>query len=123
MTTLDVGKKLVELCKQGKYLEAIDSLYSPEIVSVETCSMNGMPGEMHGKKTVRGKTEWWLANHEYHSGEIRGPFPNGDRFTVYFKADVTNKQNDKRSTIEEIALYTVANGSIVHETFFYTGEA
>jgi len=34
MTTMEIGKELVVLCKQGKNQDAIDRLYSPEIVSV-----------------------------------------------------------------------------------------
>ena len=34
-TTLEIGKKLVSLCKQGHWLEAVDTLYSPDIVSIE----------------------------------------------------------------------------------------
>ena len=31
MTTMEIGKELVALCKQGKNQEAIDRLYSPNI--------------------------------------------------------------------------------------------
>ena len=34
-STLEVGKKLVDLCKQGKFKDAIEQLYAPNIVSVE----------------------------------------------------------------------------------------
>lgn len=36
MTTMEIGKELVALCKQGKNQEAIDRFYSPNIESVET---------------------------------------------------------------------------------------
>jgi len=34
-TTLDIGKRLVELCKQGKHLDAVNELYANDIVSIE----------------------------------------------------------------------------------------
>ena len=46
--TLNVGKKLVELCKKGKNLEAVNTLYAPNVVSVETHSMPNMPARMEG---------------------------------------------------------------------------
>ncbi len=35
MTTLDIGKPFVQLCRKRKHLEAIDALYSPDAVSYE----------------------------------------------------------------------------------------
>ena len=36
-----------------------------------------------------------------------------------FKIDVTYKPESKRFTMEEIAVYKVADGKIVYEEFFY----
>ena len=35
MDTLEVGKKLAELCRADRTLEAIDTLYAEDAVSVE----------------------------------------------------------------------------------------
>jgi hypothetical protein len=118
-TTLDIGKQLVELCRQGKNLEAIDKLYSKDVVSVEPQACEGMPAEIKGKEAVRGKTQWWLENFECHSTEILGPFPKGDQFAILYKVDVTHKSTKQRSVMEEICLYTVKNGQIVRDEFFY----
>ena len=39
MTTMEIGKELVALCRQGKNQEAIDRLYSPNIESVEAVAI------------------------------------------------------------------------------------
>ncbi|HVT04937.1 MAG TPA: nuclear transport factor 2 family protein [Thermoanaerobaculia bacterium] len=123
MDIKQVGDKLVELCKQGKHLEAIDAIYDKNIVSVEAMSGGpDMPAEMHGIDAIRGKNEWWLANHEVHSGDAKGPYVNGDRFAVDFNFDITPKvgpMEGKRHTMQEVALYTVKDGKIVREEFFY----
>lgn len=121
-TTLEVGRKLVELCKQGKHLEAIDSLYAPNIVSIEAMSMPNSPARKEGIAAVREKNKWWVDNHTVHGSENMGPFPNGDRFICHFKYDVTPKVGPmagKRMTMDEGALYTVKDGKIVQEEFFY----
>jgi len=118
-TTAEVANDLVALCRKGKSLEAIDKYYSDNIVSVESTSSPEMPKEMKGFKTVRGKTEWWLANHQVNSEEINGPFIGEKQFAVEFKSDVTQKVSGKRMKMEEMALYTVESGKIVHEHFFY----
>ncbi|MBC7975998.1 MAG: nuclear transport factor 2 family protein, partial [Myxococcales bacterium] len=47
------------------------------------------------------------------------PYPNGDRFAVRFNYDVTHKPSSKRIQMDEVALYTVKDGKIVREEFFY----
>jgi hypothetical protein len=120
--TLAVGKKLVELCRAGKNKEAIDTLYSHHIVSVEPVGGPNMPARMEGIEAIRGKSEWWEANHTVHSAEVDGPFPHGDRFIVRLKYDVTAKGGPmagKRFTMEEAGLYTVKDGKVTEEEFFY----
>ena len=120
--TLAVGKKLVELCRQGKNMEAVDTLYSSEIVSVEAAGSPSVPARTEGLAAVKGKNEWWEKNHEVHKAEAEGPWPHGDRFIVRFKYDVTAKAgplSGKRMTLDETALYTVKDGRITHEEFFY----
>jgi hypothetical protein len=121
-STLEVGKKLVELCSAGKHMEAIDTLYGPNIVSVEAMAMPGETARKEGIAAIKGKAEWWFKNHEIHGGNTEGPWPHGDRFIVRFDYDVTAKSGPmagKRFKMEEAALYTVKDGKIVHEEFFY----
>ena len=120
MDTLQIGEKLVTLCKQNKNLEALDALYSPEIVSIEPEAMPGMAAEMHGLDAIRGKNVRWFESQQVNSSTIEGPFINGDRFSVNFKYDVTNKKDGKRMNMAEVGLYTVRNDKIIKEEFFYS---
>lgn len=123
--TLEVGKKLVELCREGKNMEAVDTLYSHHIVSVEAGAPPNMSARSEGIEAIKGKAAWWVANHTVHSAKAEGPFPHGDRFIVRFTYDVTYTGTEgpmagKRFTMDEAALYTVKDGKITHEEFFYT---
>lgn len=119
MNTMEIARKLVELCRQGKNMEALETLYANDAVSVEPVAMPDMQQEAKGLAAIKGKGEWWVANHEVHSAAVTGPWPHGDRFVVGFQYDVTNKPSGKRMQMEEAGLYTVRNGKIVREEFFY----
>jgi ketosteroid isomerase-like protein len=119
MNTMEIAKKLVELCKQGKNLEALNTLFADDVVSVEAVAMPGAQQEVKGLAAVKGKGEWWVANHEIHSAAVTGPWPHGDRFVVGFQYDVTNKPSGKRMKLDEVGLFSVRNGKIVREEFFY----
>ncbi len=122
-TAQSIGEQLVQFCNDGNGMEAINTLYSPDIVSIEPCAMGDMPARQEGIDAIRGKNQWWYENHEVHSGEAKGPFPHGEeRFAVLFSFDVTNKPMNQRMQMEEVALYTVKDGKIVQEEFFYSME-
>jgi ketosteroid isomerase-like protein len=118
MTTIEVANKLVEMCKQGKNREA-KSLYAEDAVSVEAFAPPGMDRVSRGLAAIRAKGEWWNANHEIHSATVAGPWPLDDKFIVGFKFEVTHKPSGRRMTMEEMGLYSVENGKIVREEYFY----
>ncbi|MEM7681387.1 MAG: nuclear transport factor 2 family protein [Planctomycetota bacterium] len=122
LSALQVGKRLVELCGQGKYEEAASELYADDITSVEVCGMAGHPAEVNGIEAVKAKQEWWNENHEIHGGDVKGPYAHGDRVAVWMSIDVTPKTGPMaghRHTMEEVCLYTVQDGKIVREEFMY----
>lgn len=121
METKDIANKLVELCRQGKNEEAVDTLFSPHAVSVEAFAPPGGQQESKGMEAIRAKGKWWRENHEVHSSSVTGPWPHGNRYIVGFQMDVTNKPSGRRMKLDEAALYYVENGRIVREEFFYPG--
>jgi ketosteroid isomerase-like protein len=119
-STAAVAEELTAFCRAGRNIDAINTLYSPDIVSVESMGNAQMPAETRGLDAIRKKNEWWAANNEVHSSEVEGPFiGEGDKFSVYYKYDITAKPQNKRAIMEEMALYTVKDGKVVREQFFY----
>jgi len=119
MTIQEVADQLVKLCSEGKFSEATEALYSPDIVSVEAGAPPGGSREAKGIAAVRAKGEWWTANHEVHSVTVEGPLVAGSHFAVTFKLDVTFKPENRRFTMEEVGVYKVADGKVAYEEFFY----
>jgi len=118
--TAAVAEELADLCRAGKNLDAVNKLYSRNVVSIEPVGSPEMPAEMKGIDAIRKKNEWWYANNDIHSVEADGPFiGHGDQFAMHYTWDVTAKQTGKRITMSEMALYTVQDGKIAREQFFY----
>ena len=118
--TVEIGKKLVDFCKRNENLKAVNELYADEIVSLESMSSPEGTEQAQGIEAIRRKNKQWEDEMEVHEMDVQGPFPLGDRFAVHFKFDATERKNNKRMKMEEVGLYTVKNGKIVKEEFFYT---
>ena len=117
MNTEEVANKLVELCRKDAWMNAIDTLYDEDIVSVEARGMDGESPEKRGIDQVRGKTEWWLQNMEMHSVKVSGPFVAHDHFVVQYDINVTNKASKERMQMSEVGVYTVKEGKVLREEF------
>ncbi|WP_270938871.1 nuclear transport factor 2 family protein [Falsiroseomonas oryzae] len=117
MTTREIAEAFAALCKAGQHQEAGLRFWSDDIVSRE--AMDGPMAELRGRDAVKAKSDWWEANHEVHGGSTEGPFVNGDGFALIFELDVTAKQTGQRMQMKEVALYTVRDGKVVEERFFY----
>ena len=120
MSTIEIGEKLVSLCREGKGMDAIDTLYDEKIVSVEAEGSEELPARMEGLEAIRKKNQWWYENHDVHDSDAAGPFKgqNPDQFAVVFETEVTFKPTGERQTLSEVALFTVTNDKIVCEEFW-----
>jgi ketosteroid isomerase-like protein len=122
MTTQEIGKRYVALCQAGKNEVCFDELYAKDAVSVEAAAMPGMDKTVKGLDALRAKSKTWNESNVVHTAEVAGPFPNDNRFAVRFNFEVTNKPSGRRMKMDEIGLFTVENGKITREEFFYSTE-
>ena len=79
MSTADVANGLVGLCRQGQFMEAIET----------------------------------------YGLQVDGPFVGDLQFAVRFHMDVTPKMTGQRVSMVEVGVYTVEDGKIVREEFYY----
>lgn len=121
MNVNEIANDLVALCKTGDFKTPGEKHWADNVVSVEAGGPPGMDPVSRGKAAAVAKGEWWEGAHTIHSTSVDGPWVNGDQFTVRFHIDVTNKQSGQRQVMDEIGLYTVKDGKIVEERFFYGG--
>jgi hypothetical protein len=119
MNTQQVADRYVKLCQQGKMEACLDELYAKNAVSVEAMTPPGGDKTAKGLDAIKAKGKTWGASHIVHKAEVNGPFPNENRFAVRFVFDITDKPSGKRSTMDEVGLFTVEDGKITREEFFY----
>ncbi|TWO72616.1 ester cyclase [Caenimonas sedimenti] len=122
MDTKTLAHEFTKLCQDGQFDEAGNRFWSEQVVSLEP--MEGEMARAQGRKALEGKGQWWYANHEIHSTSTEGPYVHGDQFAVRFNMDITPKTGDtagQRIQMTEVGLYTVKDGKITEERFFYGG--
>jgi hypothetical protein len=119
MITAEVARQFVAMCREGRNFDVMRQLYDENIVSVEAAVRKTGSFETPGKSAVIQKSAEWAAAHEIHGATVDGPFLLGDRFAVVFAFEVTPKATGNRVQVREVAVYTVVNGLITREEFFY----
>lgn len=117
MTNADAVAAFADLLKRGEHQQAADRFNAPDIVSIE--AMEGPMARIEGRDAVKAKSDWWYSAHEVHANRADGPYANGDQFIMRFEIDVTVRETGQRMQMTEAGLYTMRDGKIVEERFFY----
>lgn len=118
MSTQEVANRLVELCRKGEYEKAVEELYSPAIKSIEPAG--AMMPTVEGFEGIQAKSEQWAAQiKEMHGGHVSEPLVADNYFSVAMGFDATFLDGNRVKS-DEICVYQVEDGKIVHEQFFYS---
>lgn len=120
MSTEAIAKRLVQLCREGKYEEAQRELYANDAVSIEP---EGLPpgalGNVKGLEAIYEKGRQFMAGVEaVHGTEVSDPVLANNWFSISLRLDVTMKGRG-RVDMREICVYRVKDGKVVLEQFFY----
>lgn len=120
MSTQRIANRLVELCRKGQYEQAQNELYADDAVSIEMANPSGGDQDIaRGMAAIREKSARWAESIvEIHGGSVGDPIIAGDWFSVVMGLDATYKEGG-RIAMDEICVYGVRDGKIVHEQFFY----
>ena len=118
MNTQEIAQQLCEHCRNHTELQGLDELYADDAISIEPMVPEGMDPVSRGRDAIKAKHDWWGTNFEVHEFNLEGPFINGDKFSVIFELDTTEKASGNRWKAREVALYEVENGKIARESFF-----
>jgi hypothetical protein len=120
MTVESIAKRLVELCREGKFAQAQDELYAKDTESIEPSGQpDGALGTVKGLDAIKEKGKQFQERTEaMHSLTVSDAIVAGNWFTCSMTMDITMKEYG-RMTMAEICLYHVRNGKVDREQFFY----
>jgi hypothetical protein len=118
MRAQEVANRLVQLCREGKNVDAINELYDDDIVSYEP-EGSPMAGKTEGRQAVLDSTNrWYDSVQELHSSQVSDPIVAGNFFACTMTVDATYKERG-RNMMDELCVFEVKDGKIVKEQFFY----
>jgi len=118
MTVQEVADRLVQLCREGRNVEAINELYEDNIVSREP-EGSPIPGKTVGKEAVlKATNQWFDSVAQLHSVNISNPLVSDNFFACTMKIDATYKEHG-RNTMNELCVFEVRDGRIINDQFFY----
>jgi len=119
MTTQEVANRLVVLCREGNFQQAVEELYAPDIVSVEP---EGTPNRIvKGLAGIAEKGAQFESKIEkMNSTSISDPIVAENFFSVNMLMNVNMKGVPVPIDMDEICVYNVRDGKIIKEEFFYT---
>ena len=120
MNVETIAKRLVALCREGKFEEAQRELYADNAVNIEPDGLP--PGPM---SSVKGLPAIIEKGHQFndmleavHGIGVSEPVVAGNWFSIAMTMDLTVKGRG-RQDMREICVYHVHDGKIVREQFFY----
>ena len=114
MTSRQISDRLLELCRSGKFVEAINELYADDVRQSE----NGAD-PMVGRAALAKACQAWVDSRVIHGTEFLGAHVAGDVIILEMKYDVTPHPSGVRHQWSEAGVYRTANGKIVDVRFYY----
>ncbi len=113
-TTQEIADRLVALCREQRFVAAIEELYAADARQFENGT--ALPADRRG--LVQACQEW-LDSRDLHALEILGVHVGAEAFVVEFRYDVTPHASKQRYSWCEAGVYRVKDGKIADVRFYY----
>lgn len=121
MATIDdVARNFTAMLRLGQFEAAGARFWADDISSFEPADLpGGIQAFVSGIHAARAKSHAWLTASRIEDLSIDGPFVTGDQFALFLDMVIVNRTSGTTQPFTEIALYTVRNGQITEERYFY----
>lgn len=119
MTIQELAAKLANYCRNGQFETALKELYADDTVSIEPFPTPGFEKETKGKEACFAKAELFNSMvEEVHAIAVSEPLITENIIAFTLDMDLTMKEKG-RTKMNELCVYTVKDGKIIAEQFFY----
>ncbi len=116
----DVAWEFTDMLRQGQFVAARERFWAADVRSIEPHDLpDGIASEVSGIEAARVKTERWFGSRNVSDVSIDGPFVTGNQFALFLDMMIGGQPNGTHQPFTEIAIFTVRNGQIIEERFFY----
>ena len=116
----EVARDFTAMLRKCQFVAARERFGASNIRSIEPYDLpDGIAAELSGIEAVRAKTMRWFGSRQVHDVSIDGPFVTGNQFALFLDMMITDRRNGADMPFTEIAVFTVCDGRIIEERFFY----
>lgn len=117
MSTEDIARRLVALCREAKWETAQRELYANDAVSLEPFATPVFDQQTRGLEAIVEKGRKFDSMVEtMHSLSVSDPVVAGQSFACVMHLDTTMK-GEGRMKMAELCVYDVKDGKIISEQF------
>ena len=116
----DVARDFTDMLRQGQFVAARERFWASDVRSIEPHDLpDGIAAEVSGIEAARVKTVRWFGTRQVHDLSIDGPFVTGNQFALFLDMMIADLPSGADRPFTEIAIFTVRDGRIIEERFFY----
>lgn len=119
-TIHEVARDFTALLRAGHFAAAGEQYWAPDVTSTEPADLPGGIGAVvSGKEAMRRKCTARFGSALIDEIGIDGPFVTGNQFALFLDLVTLDPSSGDRQPFTGIALYTVRDGQIAEERYFY----
>jgi hypothetical protein len=116
----DIARDFTAMLRLGQFEVAGETFWSPDVTSAEPAALSeDIPATVSGVAAVRAKCIARFGTARIDDLGIDGPFVTGDQFALFLDMLITDPASGHAEPLSEIAIFTVRDGRIIEERFFY----
>jgi hypothetical protein len=120
MQAIDViASDFAAMLRAGEFAAAADRYWAPGIASIDPPAFGDAPASVSGKRAALAKCAARFAGQRIDDLAIDGPFITGNQFALFVDMVLVDLASGTRRPFSEIALFTVRDGKIAEERYFY----
>jgi hypothetical protein len=115
-----VAHEFTAMLRAGQFEAAGNRFWADDVTSIEPAALpGGIAATACGIAAARRKCNARFGAAKIAEIGIDGPFVTGDQFVLFLDLIIVDRASGGSAPFSEIALYTVREGQIAEERYFY----